>query len=491
MAKVYIVGAGPGDMELLTLKGKRCVEEADVIVYDRLVNKRILSLAKDSCELIYMGKKNTEGGLIQDKINATLVEKALKGKVVTRLKGGDPFVFGRGGEEILELVKNKISFEEVPGITSSISVPAYAGIPVTHRGISKSFHIFTGHTEKNGSWHNFEAIAKLKGTLIFLMGVKNLNIISNELLKNGKNPNTPVAIIEKGSSSKQRVIKDSLKNIYETAQNKKVVPPAIIIIGDVVNLRDQMKWFESRELFGKKIAVTRDKNQSKAMSEIIDRLGGETSELPFIEIEDSMKDFNYDLLSDYSCLLFNSSNGVRSFFDSIDDMRKIGHLKIGAVGVKTVEELKKYRVQADFVPEKYMISQLVKESQNYTKKDEKILILTSDISPSNTKEWSSDYQRTFSKVTAYKTKKKVYDKDYVVSSLEDANYITFLSSSTVEAFIQSIEGDLSSFSKTKFVSIGPVTSKTMLKYNMKVALEAKEYTANGVIEAIKGDIDEI
>ncbi len=279
-------------MELLTLKAKRCVEEADVIVYDRLVNSRILSLAKDDCELIYLGKGNTEGGVIQDEINKTLVEKALEGKVVTRLKGGDPFVFGRGGEEILELVKNNIKFEEVPGITSSISVPAYAGIPVTHRGVSKSFHVFTGYTEKNGKWHNFDAIAKLEGTLIFLMGVKNLERIAGDLLENGKRANTPVALIEKGSTSKQRIVTGTLENICEVAAENKVVPPAIIIIGDVVNQRADFKWFEDLELQGRKIMVTRDRRQAGAMSEMIDRRGGEAVELPLIEREDRMKDYN-------------------------------------------------------------------------------------------------------------------------------------------------------------------------------------------------------
>ena len=186
--KVYIMGAGPGDAELLTLKGKRAIEEADCIVYDRLINPRILNYAKKNAEMIYLGKGNTEGGVIQDEINRTLVEKALEGKIVARVKGGDPFVFGRGGEEIQALYENGISFEEIPGITSSISVPAYAGIPVTHRGVAKSFHVFTGHTMADGSWHNFEAIAKLEGTLVFLMGIKNLPIIVEDLITNGKDP---------------------------------------------------------------------------------------------------------------------------------------------------------------------------------------------------------------------------------------------------------------------------------------------------------------
>ena len=229
--KVYIIGAGPGDFELLTIKAKRIIENADCIIYDRLISEDILRLPKKDAELIYLGKGNTEGGLIQDEINQTLVKKCLEGKSVARVKGGDPFVFGRGGEEIEALFKNEIEFEVVPGITSSISVPAYAGIPVTHRGLARSFHIFTGHTMENGKWHNFENIAKLEGTLVFLMGVKNLDLIVNDLIKYGKDNKTPVAIIEKGATKNQRVTVGNLENILELVEKNKILPPAITIIG--------------------------------------------------------------------------------------------------------------------------------------------------------------------------------------------------------------------------------------------------------------------
>lgn len=487
MAKVYIVGAGPGDMELLTLKAKRCVEEADVIVYDRLVNSRILSLAKEDCELIYLGKGNTEGGVIQDEINTTLVKKALEGKTVTRLKGGDPFVFGRGGEEILELVKNNISFEEVPGITSSISVPAYAGIPVTHRGVSKSFHVFTGHTEKNGRWHNFDAIAKLQGTLIFLMGVKNLDRISGDLLANGKNPLTPVALIEKGSTSRQRVVTGTLENICEVAKGNNVVPPAIIIIGDVVNLRKDFSWFEDLGLHGNKIMVTRDKNQAQKMSQMIDRAGGEAVELPFIEIKDMLKGYNYSVVDNYKVLLFNSANGVRAFFENIDDIRRLGNIKIGAVGVKTLEALEKYKIRADFVPEKYLVDELVAGSKEHTQEGDKVLLVTSDISPVAIEKWNKEHSRVFDKITAYMTQKKVYIRDEVLGKVKGVDYVTFLSSSTVEAYVESLEGNFEGTEDIKYASIGPVTSKTMEKFGLKVDIEAKEYTGKGLIEAIRGE----
>ena len=483
--KVYIMGAGPGDLELLTLKGKRAIEEADCIVYDRLINPRILDFAKKDAEMIYLGKGNTEGGVIQDEINRTIVTKALEGKTVARVKGGDPFVFGRGGEEIQSLFDNGISFEVIPGITSSISVPAYAGIPVTHRGVARSFHVFTGHTMEDGTWHNFEAIAKLEGTLVFLMGIKTLPIIVSDLVKNGKNPETPVAIIEKGATADQRVTVGTLENIIEKAKERKIVPPAITIIGEVVNLRETFKWFEDKNLFGKKILVTRDKNQAGEFSNKIEKMGGVAVELPFIEIESVLSKVTSEDLKKYSALLFNSPNGVREFMKKIDDIRSLAHLKIGAVGSKTKELLEEYKIKADFMPEEYMVSKLAELSLEYTKSGEKILIITSDISPCDTDKFNSMYDREFHKIVAYNTKKITREKKEVCDALNKVEVVTFLSSSTVDAFYASIDGDLECVKNIKFASIGPVTSETMRKYGFSVDYEAKVYDINGILDALK------
>ena len=483
--KVYIMGAGPGDLELLTLKGKRAIEEADCIVYDRLINPRILDFAKKDAEMIYLGKGNTEGGVIQDEINRTIVTKALEGKTVARVKGGDPFVFGRGGEEIQSLFDNGISFEVIPGITSSISVPAYAGIPVTHRGVARSFHVFTGHTMEDGTWHNFEAIAKLEGTLVFLMGIKTLPIIVSDLVKNGKNPETPVAIIEKGATADQRVTVGTLENIIEKAKERKIVPPAITIIGEVVNLRETFKWFEDKNLFGKKILVTRDKKQAGEFSNKIEKMGGVAVELPFIEIESVLSKVTSEDLKKYSALLFNSPNGVREFMKKIDDIRSLAHLKIGAVGSKTKELLEEYKIKADFMPEEYMVSKLAELSLEYTKPGEKILIITSDISPCDTDKFNSIYDREFHKIVAYNTKKITREKKEVCDALNKVEVVTFLSSSTVDAFYASIDGDLECVKNIKFASIGPVTSETMKKYGFSVDYEAKVYDINGILDALK------
>lgn len=483
--KVYIMGAGPGDLELLTLKGKRAIEEADCVVYDRLINPRILDFAKKDAEMIYLGKGNTEGGVIQDEINRTIVTKALEGKTVARVKGGDPFVFGRGGEEIQSLFDNGISFEVIPGITSSISVPAYAGIPVTHRGVARSFHVFTGHTMEDGTWHNFEAIAKLEGTLVFLMGIKTLPIIVSDLVKNGKDSKTPVAIIEKGATADQRVTVGTLENIIEKAKERKIVPPAITIIGEVVNLRETFKWFEDKNLFGKKILVTRDKNQAGEFSNKIEKMGGVAVELPFIEIESVLSKVTPEDLKEYSALLFNSPNGVREFMKKIDDIRSLAHLKIGAVGSKTKELLEEYKIKADFMPEEYMVSKLAELSLEYTKAGEKILIITSDISPCDTDKFNSMYDREFHKIVAYNTKKIIREKDEVIKVLNKVEVVTFLSSSTVDAFYASIDGDLECVKNIKFASIGPVTSETMKKYGFSVDYEAKVYDINGILDALK------
>lgn len=483
MGKVYIIGAGCGNIDLLTLKGKRCIEEADCVVYDRLIDPKVLKLAKENAEMIYLGKGNTEGGVIQDEINKTLAKKALEGKVVARVKGGDPFVFGRGGEEIEEIVKYSIPFEIIPGISSSIAVPEYAGIPVTHRGLARSFHVFTGHTMENGEWHDFSTIAKLDGTLVFLMGIKNLDLITGDLIKNDKNPKTPVAVIEKGTSENQRVTIGTLEDIVERAKSEKIVPPAITIIGDVVNMRETFKWFENQPLSGKKVLVTRDTNQSQEFSEKLRIKGATVRELPFIKIENAY-DFNEKDLKNYSALLFNSPNGVKYFMENIKDIRSLGHLKIGVVGAKTDELLREYKIIPDFIPEKYMGTELAKEVQDYTKENDKVLFVTSDISPANCEKWSEEYNRKFEKLVVYKTGKHIYSKDEVETVLNEIEYITFLSSSTVEAFNESIQGDLKLLEDKKIVSIGPVTTKTLNELGYNVALEAKVFDVDGVIAVI-------
>ena len=485
--KVYIAGAGCGNEGLITVKLKSVMEKAECIIYDRLVNESILQYVKPDAELIYMGKENVEGGELQKKINEIIVEKSREGLTVLRLKGGDPFVFGRGGEEIEALIPENIDFEVIPGISSAIAVPAYAGIPVTHRGINTSFHVFTGHLKKDGIEHDYETVAKLEGTLVFLMGLGNLEKITENLIKHGKMHETPVAVIKNGTTAKQETYTGTLGTIAGIVRENNVKAPVIIIIGEVVNLREKMKWFENMPLFGKNILVTRNRDKQEEITSKIIELGGQAINIPFINIE--YLDFEMPDLSKYSTLLFNSLNSVIGFMRKIKDMRVLGHLKIGVVGKKTDEEMKKYRIIPDFYPKEYTVEKLAAESVNFTEEGENILFIVSNLSPVNEEKYTELYKRNYDKLVVYNTHKLKIDSEKAKKYVKDSDILMFLSSSTFESFADSIhlsENDemKEMLSKKILASIGPVTTKTIEKYGLKVGVEAKEYTENGLLRAI-------
>ena len=485
--KVYIAGAGCGNEGLITVKLKSVMEKAECIIYDRLVNESILQYMKPDAELIYMGKENVEGGELQKKINEIIVEKSREGLTVLRLKGGDPFVFGRGGEEIEALIAENIDFEVIPGISSAIAVPAYAGIPVTHRGINTSFHVFTGHMKKDGIEHDYETVAKMEGTLVFLMGLGNLEKITENLIKHGKMPETPVAVIKNGTTAKQETYIGTLGTIAGIVRENNVKAPVIIIIGEVVNLREKMKWFENMPLFGKNILVTRNRDKQEEITSKIIELGGQAINIPFINIE--YLDFEMPDLSKYSTLLFNSLNSVIGFMRKIKDMRVLGHLKIGVVGKKTDEEMKKYRIIPDFYPKEYTVEKLAAESVNFTEEGENVLFIVSNISPVNEEKYTELYKRNYDKLVVYNTHKLKIDSGKAEKYAKESDILMFLSSSTFESFADSI--NLSENSEMKEIlsgkilaSIGPVTTKTIEKYGLKVGIEAEEYTEKGLLKAI-------
>ena len=485
--KVYIAGAGCGNEGLITVKLKSVMEKAECIIYDRLVNESILQYMKPDAELIYMGKENVEGGELQKKINEIIVEKSREGLTVLRLKGGDPFVFGRGGEEIEALIAENIDFEVIPGISSAIAVPAYAGIPVTHRGINTSFHVFTGHMKKDGIEHDYETVAKLEGTLVFLMGLGNLEKITENLIKHGKMPETPVAVIKNGTTAKQETYTGTLETIIEIVRENNVKAPVIIIIGEVVNLREKIKWFENMPLFGKNILITRNRDKQEEITSKIIEFGGQAINIPFINIE--YLDFEMPDLSKYSTLLFNSLNSVIGFMRKIEDMRVLGHLKIGVVGKKTDEEMKKYRIIPDFYPKEYTVEKLATESVNFTEEGENVLFIVSNISPVNEEKYTELYKRNYDKLVVYNTHKLKIDSGKAEKYAKESDILMFLSSSTFESFADSI--NLSENSEMKEIlsgkilaSIGPVTTKTIEKYGLKVGVEAKEYTEKGLLRAI-------
>ena len=489
--KVYISGAGCGDEQLITLKLKNILEKADCVIYDRLVNPNILQYSKPGAELIYMGKENTEGGELQLKINQTIVEKAFENAIVLRLKGGDPFVFGRGGEEIEALLAENIEFEVIPGITSSIAVPAYAGIPVTHRGINTSFHVFTGHTKIDGSEHDFSTIAKLDGTLIFLMGLGNLEKIVENLVENGKKVDTPVAIIKDGTTSKQKTYTGTLGTIVEIVKENNVKSPVIIIIGEVVNLREKMQWFEKKVLSGKNILVTRNKEKQKKVADKINELGGQAVSLPLINIE--YNEFEMPDLSQYGAILFNSANSVIGFMNKIKDMRQLANVKIGVVGTKTAEEMENYKIIPDFYPKEYTVERLAAESVKFTNPNERVLFVVSNISPVDTEKYDKLYGRKYEKVVVYSTEQVKIEEEKVEREVRKSDILMFLSSSTFESFVKNLGiDDLNKTEKLKNIldgkviaSIGPVTTKTIEKYGVKVNIEAEKYTEDGLLDVIE------
>lgn len=495
--KVYIMGVGPGDYRLITLKAIECIGKADVIVYDRLVNERLLKYAREKAELIYVGKMPDCHAVPQEGINEILVKKALEGKIVARVKGGDPFLFGRGGEEAEALLDHEIEFEVIPGITSAISVPAYAGIPVTHRDCCSSLHIITGHErpDKTSSSLDYEVLAKLEGTLVFLMGVKNLPDIAANLIRYGKDSSTPAAVIEKGTTIDQRVVTGTLQDITVKITDAGIKSPAIIVIGDVVKLRDKLKWFPKGSLAGKRVVVTRCREQSSKLVEKVEELGGEAVEFPTIKIQ-GLEDYSrFDAvlgdLDSFNWLVFTSVNGVSHFFSRMKtlkiDIRKLAHMKICAVGKATAEELDNRGLFVDFVPEKFTTEALLDGLISNVKQGEKILMARADIANEDLATGLKEKNIVFEDLVAYKTVPDSSNKERVIELLKECkiDFVTFTSSSTVNNFVSIIGYEnLTLLKDTKVVCIGPVTADTAQKIGLKVYSVAHEYTIDGLVQKL-------
>ncbi|WP_455539002.1 uroporphyrinogen-III C-methyltransferase [Terrisporobacter sp.] len=498
--KVYLVGAGPGDYKLITLKALECIRKSDVIVYDRLANIDYLKEAKEDCEFINVGKASSNHLLPQDDINRLIADKALEGKIVTRLKGGDPYVFGRGGEEAELLYDENIDFEVVPGITSPIGGLCYAGIPITHRDHASSFHVVTGHPRKDGKETqaiNWNALANVKGTLIFLMGVSNLKHISENLISEGKDKNTPVAFISWATRPNQRVVTATLENAYDVAIRKNVQPPTLIVVGTVVNLREKLNFFEEKPLFGKNIVVTRCRTQSSLISEKIRDMGGNPIEIPTIKIqrvqENHELEFEIERLKEYTYIVFNSKNAVDIFFDKLNDMnfdaRALSNIKVCAVGAETAKAIKSKGIIADIVPKKYVSEGLYEELKDIINENDKILIPRAK----NARDFlvKKLSEKCYVKeVITYESVIDTNNKNLALKVIddEDIDYITFASSSTVKNFMQLIGKDnIQKLNNKKIISIGPITSKTVEDFEVKVYKEAKEATIDSIIDAISDD----
>ncbi|MFN4132451.1 MAG: uroporphyrinogen-III C-methyltransferase, partial [Caldimicrobium sp.] len=474
--------------------GKGLLEKADTVIYDYLANPELLKFCPQDCELIYVGKKGGAHTLPQEEINKLLVKKAKEGKRVVRLKGGDPFLFGRGGEEIEELIKEGIPFEVVPGITSAIAVPAYAGIPVTHRNFTSTLAIVTGHEaeDKEESKVNFSALAKI-GTLVFLMGVKNLPHIVENLIKEGKNPSTPCAVIQWGTTPKQKTAVGTLEDITEEVKKAGITAPAIIIVGEVVKLRDSFNWFEKKPLFGKKVLVTRTREQASKLSKALLDLGAEVIEIPTIEVKPLFTEEIFDhirKIPSYDWLIFTSENGIKYFFEALSilklDLRILGGVKIAVIGPATENALLLKGLYADLKPEKnYTQEGLIEAFSAVEIKDKKILIIRAkkarEILPKALQERGAEVKI----LPIYETIKPEDSLKKLKEVIPNLDLITFTSSSTVENFFELLqEGFLTPSPKTLFASIGPITSETLKNFGYTPHIEAKEYTIQGLVNSI-------
>jgi uroporphyrinogen III methyltransferase/synthase len=500
-AMVYLVGAGPGDPNLITVKGKQAIERADVIVYDRLASPQLLQNARPDAERIYVGKLPDRHTLTQDEINELLVEKAKEGNVVTRLKGGDPFIFGRGGEEAERLVDAGIPFEVVPGITSAIAVPAYAGIPVTHRDFNSSFAIVTGHErpEKTESSINWEKLATATETIIFLMGVSNLSFIVKQLTKYGRDATTPIALIRWGTRIEQETLVGTLSDIVDKVNDVRFGSPAIIIVGEVVKLREKLSWFERKPLFGKRILVTRARSQSSELTQMIDHLGGEAIEFPVIRLVEPKRGdmFNEALhhIGEYNWVIFTSVNGVKFFFDRIRkqkiDIRQMANARIAAIGPKTAAALEEKGLLVEALPDEYKAEALVEHLRPIVKQTEKILLPRADIAREVLAVELRAMGCDVTEVDAYDTKIDATNAQEIVNMFmqQQIDVLTFTSSSTVRNFVHSIRlatTDIETLlQKTQIACIGPITAKTAKELGLKVDVVAEEYTIDGLVKAVQ------
>ncbi|SHH36491.1 uroporphyrinogen III methyltransferase / synthase [Caloranaerobacter azorensis DSM 13643] len=494
--KVYLVGAGTGDYKLITLKGLECIEKADVILYDRLVNQKLLNYARDDAEIIYVGKKPDNHSYSQEEINQLILKKALEGKIVTRLKGGDPFVFGRGGEEALLLAENNVEFEIVPGITSAISVPAYCGIPVTHRNLSSSFHVITGHEapNKKGAHLDYDILGKLKGTLIFLMGIENIENICNHLIENGQPPNRSVAVIREGTTAHQKIVKGTLKNIADKVRKNNLKNPAIIIVGEVVNLAESLSWFDKKPFFGKKILVTRTRHQASSLSKKIEELGGEAIEFPTIKIVEndnySKLDRALSNIKKYKWIIFTSVNGVEFFFNRMEklgfDIRFLQNAIICAIGPATAKELYDMGLKVKYMPDEYRAEAIIDILKDKIKDGDYVLLPRADIARNILVKELGKLGAKVDDIPVYKTVVPEQSREELIRILqENIDIITFTSSSTVKNFVKILgKENLELIKDAKVAVIGPITGATAKKLGLNVDIEAKEYSISGLIDEI-------
>jgi uroporphyrinogen III methyltransferase / synthase len=497
--KVFLVGAGPGDPRLLTLRGKDCLEQADVVIYDYLANPVLLDYVSAGAERVYVGRRGRGAYQEQHDINRLLIDKAREGKVVVRLKGGDPFVFGRGGEEAEAVAEAGIAFEVVPGVTSAIAVPAYAGIPVTHRTLASAVTLVTGHEDplKGDSTIDWPRLAAGDGTLVFLMGMKNLASVVAHLREEGKAEDTPVALIRWGTRASQRTIIGTLKDIVEQAGLAHLEPPTIIVVGQVVRLRDRLNWFERRPLFGRRILVTRAREQAGELSARLADYGAEPVEYPVIELTppESWTELDRALagLGRYHWLVFTSVNGVRPFMERLAhhglDGRALSSLKICCIGPRTGEEVRRYRLTPDLIPTEFQAEGLIEALTRAGIRGRRVLIPRAAVAREILPEQLRAAGAEVDVVTVYRTIRPTLAVEALMEQLRGGqiHVMTFASSSTVRNFC-ALFGTREEMRKMTagipVACIGPITAHTAEEEGLSVTILAKENTIPALVEAI-------
>ena len=498
---VYLVGAGPGDPGLITMKGANLLSRADVLIYDRLVDKKILSYAKPGATLLYVGKEGGSHTLTQDEINSAMVREARAGKTVVRLKGGDPYIFGRGGEEALFLVKNGIPFEVVPGVSSASAVPAYAGIPVTHRGIASAVAFITGHEDptKGDESVDWEELSRFPGTLVILMGVQRIGENIARLIAAGKSPETPAAAISWGTTPRQRGVFGTLKNIADLVAGEKIAAPAVFVVGEVVKLRRDIGcWFEGLPLFGKTVIVTRAREQAGELTDKLRDLGAYPIEVPAIEIsppaDEKTAERAIKEIKNYDIIVFTSPNGVTSFFRTLNtiggDSRALGGRIVAAMGPGTASVLLQFGIRADIIPEKYIAEELSREIIGSVKggiRGKKILLFRAEEARKALVDILVGAGGVAHEVSAYRSLLPRADENTLKGALDSADLVTFTSGSTAKNFARLIieSGIKKSPTDVPAAVIGPITAEEARGAGFRVVIESEEHTIDGLLDAIE------
>ena len=493
---VYLVGAGPGDPKLITLRGLECLRSAEVVVYDRLASPHLLEHVQSSAELIFVGKEPGRRTMSQDQINRVLVEQALAGKSVVRLKGGDPYVFGRGGEEGLALSAAGVPFEVVPGVTSAIAAPSFAGIPVTHRGLASSFTVVTGHEDESAesSARDWRALASGAETLVFLMGVEHLQDIADNLLDAGRSPDEPTAVVRWGTTPEQEVLVGSLGDIAVRVEEVGIRPPAVLVVGEVVRLCEQLDWRARLPLAGVRVLVTRARGQASQLSGKLVELGATPIEYPVIEIrpvEDPTElDAALDGLGRFGWVVFTSANGVEAVFERLSatgrDSRAFGGSRVCAIGPGTAAALRSRGIHADWIPRQFLSNAIVADFRDYDLVGANVLLARADIAPPGLADGLRAQGARVTDVPAYRTVPAESSRHRVIGALEagQIDVVTLTSSSTARNLVEGLGGRLDLLRDVTMACIGPVTASTARDLGLNVDILAAEHTIDGLVAAL-------